>query len=597
MLCRIDTDTLWKTSLLVCICLLAGCNLIPAQQKPQASGDLSQGVQPQKGEQFYLTVCPEILFSDTCTLTTPASGSLGEMYVYGDILASDGIYKNGAVHVDNSGKIKAVGCLTAPENVSVLSCPNQVISPGLINPHDHLSYNQNAPGGQNNEAPLPNPHYALCNDPKKAYGSAKCEGYRYDRRNEWRKGLNDKPAITAPWGGTGESKAWNELRHVMAGTTTVAGSGGQAGLVRNPDVAELMEGLVTPNNIYVNYKTFPLGDTSDVEGHDYGDCHYPKVVNESVLDNLIFLPHVAEGINDYARNELHCLSGEGDGSVNVESKNSAFIHAVAANPPDAQKLKQSDTTVVWSPRSNLSLYGNTAQVTLYDRLGVRIALSSDWVPSGSINMIRELNCANDVNEHYLDNYFSKRYLWKMSTENAARALGIQKQVGSIEPGKWADIVIYNALGKGYTSYFDPMIKGSVADTSLVLRGGKPLYGQTDIVTALDTNCTSLPNNVCGTEKAVCLEETTFTWEQIETANTHSYPLYFCDIPPDEPSCTPARYKEYSGAITSSDYDGDGIKDDADNCPTIFNPIRPMDSAVQADYDKDGVGDACDPSPL
>jgi hypothetical protein len=44
-------------------------------------------------------------------------------------------------------------------------------------------------------------------------------------------------------------------------------------------------------------------------------------------------------------------------------------------------------------------------------------------------------------------------------------------------------------------------------------------------------------------------------------------------------------------------DGDGIDNGADNCPTVFNPIRPIDNAVQPDADNDGMGDPCDANPL
>ena len=40
----------------------------------------------------------------------------------------------------------------------------------------------------------------------------------------------------------------------------------------------------------------------------------------------------------------------------------------------------------------------------------------------------------------------------------------------------------------------------------------------------------------------------------------------------------------------------GVLDASDNCPTVFNPIRPLDSGAQADLDGDTVGDACDPTP-
>ena len=50
-------------------------------------------------------------------------------------------------------------------------------------------------------------------------------------------------------------------------------------------------------------------------------------------------------------------------------------------------------SLIWSPRSNVALYGDTAPVTLYDRMGVNIGLGTDWLISGSMNMLRELACA------------------------------------------------------------------------------------------------------------------------------------------------------------------------------------------------------------
>src|SRR5690606_14580765 len=61
-------------------------------------------------------------------------------------------------------------------------------------------------------------------------------------------------------------------------------------------------------------------------------------------------------------------------------------------------------------------------------------------------------------------------------------------------------------------------------------------------------------------------------------------------------CVPDRNGEYTGMSTNDDVDGDGVSNDADNCQTIFNPVRPMDGMMQPDGDQDGVGDACDPCP-
>jgi hypothetical protein len=437
----------------------------------------------------------------------------------------------------------------------------------------------------------------LCNDPQNAFSNPLCANYRYDHRNEWRKGLTGKPIILAPWDGQPQAKAWNELRHVMAGTTTVAGSGGQQGLVRNPDREELMEGLQTAEHKFVKFDTFPLGDNKQVDGHNLGDCQYPKVAAPSILLNLIFLPHVAEGINEFAWNEVFCLTGRGKGSVALQAPNSTFIHAIAANPQNAKVFSDSQMTMVWSPRSNLSLYGNTAAVTLYDNMDIPIALSTDWLPSGSITMQRELTCASDFNQHYLDNHFSQQELWKMATVNGARALGIADQVGILAKGYWADIAIYQSNSPINPNIYQSIIKGNVADVSLVLRAGKPLYGDQSLMQALDPSCETIPNNVCGVAKSACVKETGYSLNELFKYNQHSYPLFVCEPPADEPSCTPARYQQYNGRSTNTDTDGDGINNDSDNCPNIFNPLRPMDNGVQADYNNNGIGDACDTLPL
>ena len=78
---------------------------------------------------------------------------------------------------------------------------------------------------------------------------------------------------------------------------------------------------------------------------------------------------------------------EARGGVDVTESNGAYIHAIGLKAIDAVELAVGSTSVVWSPRSNISLYGNTAQVTLLDTVGVRLAMGTDWTPSGSASML------------------------------------------------------------------------------------------------------------------------------------------------------------------------------------------------------------------
>lgn len=56
---------------------------------------------------------------------------------------------------------------------------------------------------------------------------------------------------------------------------------------------------------------------------------------------------------------------------------------VADTLADLQRLAAADATLVWSPFANFWLYGATANITAAKAAGVRIALGSDWAPSGT----------------------------------------------------------------------------------------------------------------------------------------------------------------------------------------------------------------------
>ena len=85
-----------------------------------------------------------------------------------------------------------------------------------------------------------------------------------------------------------------------------------------------------------------------------------------------------------------------DGGQDLTQPQSAFIHARRRSTPADYPAdgRAPAPSLIWSPRSNVRLYGDTARVTVAARLGVRIALGTDWMPSGSMNLLRELRCAD-----------------------------------------------------------------------------------------------------------------------------------------------------------------------------------------------------------
>jgi hypothetical protein len=471
----------------------------------------------------------------------------------------------GEVFVDGTGKIAcaAASCsgTAGYAAATVIDCTGSVISPGLVNAHDHTEYDT---GG-------PVPHGTT----------------RWEHRNDWRTGFGGAPELKTPSSTTDPTvMAAAELRFVLGGATSIIGSGGVHGLARNlaayPDTT-MVEGL-TGTTVF--FDTFPLGDQNGTE--ITSGCAYPspRSASSAFAGNAAYAPHVAEGINLAAENEFTCASGP----LSLVTSSTAILHGVGLDATDISAIAAAQAKVIWAPRSNVDLYGNTAQVTVMKALGITLALGTDWAASGSMNMLRELHCADSLNQDYFANAFTDQDLWRMATKNGAVAAKFDAQIGELATGLFADIAVFS----GGTDY-STVVHAGVEDVRLVMRAGKVLYGDAALVSALATSCD--PLEICGVSKQICVDTPSVTFADVQTAAASSYPLYFCKTttPTNEPSCVPYR-TTYEGGETATDKDGDGVPDVSDDCPSVFNPIRPMDGTTQADVNHNGLGDACDPSP-
>jgi imidazolonepropionase-like amidohydrolase len=526
--------------------------------------------------------CDPQIVDCQATLTPPSDGVCGVVdagttawrLFRGTVLAPDVLYRTGGVLVDASGTIQCVGCdcLTAPggADAALIDCPDGVISPGLINPHEHETYANNVP--------MPQPA-----------GSE-----RYEHRADWRVGAHGHAPINYLSGASDATQLAAELRFVMGGATSASTANGVAGLLRNVDKTALREGLpVAP----VMLDVFPLDDGSGTL-HTSG-CTYGAAPTQTsdIADANAYNPHIAEGIDLEARNEILCTSADPSNLIQAQT---AVIHAVPLKADDAKLFHDRQSAVIWSPRSNVSLYGNTAPVTLLKAFGVPIALGTDWLMNGSMNLLRELRCADDLNHFYYDNTFSDYDLWRMVTTDAAFAVGIDKGDGMLKPGYTADISIFDG---SVNHDWRAIIAAYERDVVLVLRGGAVLYGD---ATLLDdpviggAACEAI--DVCSVGKKACVSQDTggaFTLTAVRTAGEAIFPLTSSCVEPlaGEPSCVPWR-DSYPDGITAGDQDGDGVPDAEDNCPAVFNPVRPMDTTqADEDADGDGEGDVCDPCPL
>lgn len=218
-----------------------------------------------------------------------------------------------------------------------------------------------------------------------------------------------------------------------------------------------------------------------------------------------YVVHVAEGIDATARNEFTTLSSRAGGCL-LSSK-TAIVHGTALGAAEFETMAAHGMKLVWSPRSNEFLYGegNTTRIDLALAAGVQtIALAPDWALGGSINLLDELRYAHEVDVANFGGLLSPQRLFEMVTIEAARVLAVDAQVGSLEEGKRADLMIVSAEAD---DPYAALLGARPEDVRLVLVDGRVLYGDLELAVLGPTlpGCEEL--SICGHSKFICVATT------------------------------------------------------------------------------------------
>jgi len=221
-----------------------------------------------------------------------------------------------------------------------------------------------------------------------------------------------------------------------------------------------------------------------------------KQIADGDLDLLCI--HIAEGLPTDAESaqELDFLDAKG-----LLGPHTALIHSVGLSPSQLARVHRAGASIVWSPRSNFELYGQTANVGAAFRQGVSISLAPDWSPTGSDNMWEEIQYAWDVSGRQLDGLFSTRQLFEMASSVPARVASIGDKVGTLAPGMYADLFLVHDTPDGPASdFYDAILVKPIAEIDLVVIDGVPVYGDPALLKSL--NIATEPLKLCGKEKAL-----------------------------------------------------------------------------------------------
>jgi len=122
-----------------------------------------------------------------------------------------------------------------------------------------------------------------------------------------------------------------------------------------------------------------------------------------------------------------------------------FAHLVVLSDADIDKLSSAGIGMAHCPSSNMTLGSGIAPVARMKSSGVKIGIAVDGSASNDTsNMIREVRQAMLLQrvQYGADALKAREALW-MATRGGAQVLGRDQEIGSIEPGKAADLVAFD----------------------------------------------------------------------------------------------------------------------------------------------------------
>ncbi len=185
-------------------------------------------------------------------------------------------------------------------------------------------------------------------------------------------------------------------------------------------------------------------------------------------------------------------------SLGVFNGRTVVAHAVWTDAADHAIFRKWNVGVAHCPSSNTKLASGVAPVAAMLRAGVAVGLGTDG-PAGSnndFNLFEEMDLAAKLQKVSTGDptALPARTVFEMATIAGARALGMEKEIGSLEPGKRADMItvrldaphavpLYNVYSQLVYALKASDVSDVMVNGTLIVRGRRVLTFDTALVTA------------------------------------------------------------------------------------------------------------------
>ncbi|MDI6767532.1 MAG: 5'-deoxyadenosine deaminase [Bacteroidota bacterium] len=167
----------------------------------------------------------------------------------------------------------------------------------------------------------------------------------------------------------------------------------------------------------------------------------------SGFPGMLFHTHASENKSEIQKVRERC------GRDNIEhlhhlgllSDRTVLAHCIHLNENEFSMLKSTGTHVAHCPSSNLKLGSGIANIPQMLAAGINVSLGADGAPcNNTLNMFQEMRLASLIQKPFHGpTVMDSKTVFELATIGGARALRLENEIGSIEKGKKADIVLLN----------------------------------------------------------------------------------------------------------------------------------------------------------
>ncbi len=132
-------------------------------------------------------------------------------------------------------------------------------------------------------------------------------------------------------------------------------------------------------------------------------------------------------------------------SIGVLNDKAVLAHCIHLNDKEISLMKNSGASVAHCPSSNLKLGSGIADIPRYLKEGINVSLGADGAPcNNTLSIFNEMRLASLIQKPlYGASEMDAEKVFRLATIDGARALNMGNEIGSIEPGKFADVVLIN----------------------------------------------------------------------------------------------------------------------------------------------------------